>query len=505
MSTRAAFLRNVLLLLAALVLVNLLAQRFRTRIDLTGDARYTLAPATLDLLKKLPETVTVTAYFTERMPPDLARTRQDFQDLLVEYAARSNGQVVFEFIDPNSADSIAAKARAEGVRLLISETREKDKRENLKVYMGAVVRMGDRKAVIPAVPQEGALEWVLSSAIQRASITRKPVIGVVQGHHEPPVQMLDQLVGQLNELYDVEPMAIYDTFPINARFNTLLLIDPKDTIPPLQLQRLLEFMGRGNGLVLAYGAVDVDLSSSPVADLRRTDLEPWLRQLGVRIEPRIVTDAKCGQVQVMQSGLPFPVPVAFPYFPLIDHFGDHPVASGLDLAMFQFAAPLAFVGDTSIRYAPLLMSSGKSALLAPPAVVDIRKAWSDADFPDGPQVLGAALEGTFAPPQRSRAVVFTNGTFCNSFANGQPVQLPQGNVDLMVNAVDWVSHNTGLLELRGKEVSYRPIADVGDARRALLKWMNLLLPVALVIGYGLLRAQWRRRQRMRRMRPGHVR
>lgn len=505
MRTRGSRLRQALLLVVALVLIDLLAQRFRFRFDLTSDDRYTLSPATVDLLRKLPETVTVTAYFTERIPPDLARTRQDLKDMLVEYAARSNGNVAFAFVDPNSADPIAAKARAEGVRPLLAQTREKDKAENLQVYMGAVVHMGDRKAVIPAVPQSTTLEWVLSSAIQRASIAEKPTVGVIQGHHEPPVQALDQLVAELNELYDVEPMAIYDTFPIHERFRTLLLIDPQDSVPPLQLQRLREFMGRGNGLVVAYGAVSTDLGSSPVADMRRSNVPAWLAELGVRIEPRIVVDAKCGQVQVMQNGLPFPVPVDFPYFPLIDHFGTHPVASGVDLAMFQFAAPIGFAGDTSIHYAPLLMTSGKSELLPAPTVIDLRRAWTETDFTQGPQVLGAALEGPFAPPQRSRLVVFSNGNFCTSLVNGQPVQLPQGNVDLLVNAVDWVSHNTGLLELRGKEVTYRPIQELSDARRSSLKWMNLLLPVALVVGYGLLRAQWRRRQRRQRMRPGHVR
>lgn len=149
MRTRGQYMRNALLLVVAVVLVNLIGQRFKFRLDLTDDHRYSLSDATLKLLKDLPEAVTVTAWFTEEMPPDLAVARQDMKDLLVEYAARSKDNVVFEFIDPGKADSLEAKARQEGIQQLLATTREKDKAENLRIYMGATVRMGDRKAVIP--------------------------------------------------------------------------------------------------------------------------------------------------------------------------------------------------------------------------------------------------------------------------------------------------------------------------------------------------------------------
>ena len=98
MKTRSQLIRNSLLLIVAIVLLNLVGQRFKFRADLTGDKRYTLSDATLNMLKGLLEPVTVTAYFTEKMPPELALIRQDFKDLLVEYAARGNGNVARQAI-----------------------------------------------------------------------------------------------------------------------------------------------------------------------------------------------------------------------------------------------------------------------------------------------------------------------------------------------------------------------------------------------------------------------
>ena len=57
----------------------------------------------------------------------------------------------------------------------------------------------------------------------------------------------------------------------------------------------------------------------------------------------------------------------------------------------------------------------------------------------------------------------------------------------------------------GRSQLLRPIQDPGERTRTVLKWLNLLLPPGLVLIYGLLRVQWRRRQRKQRMKSDHVR
>lgn len=506
MRTRGQYMRNALLLVVAVVLVNLIGQRFKFRLDLTDDHRYSLSDATLKLLKDLPEAVTVTAWFTEEMPPDLAVARQDMKDLLVEYAARSKGNVVFEFIDPGKADSLEAKARQEGIQQLLATTREKDKAENLRIYMGATVRMGDRKAVIPVIQQGSALEWTVSSAIKEVSIVEKPVVGLLQGHGEPPMEALSQLVQNLNVMYTVQTMAVYDTVPVHDRFAALLIIDPQDSIPPAQLARIKDHLNKGRGVVLAYTPVLSDLGGSPVLDLRRTGIEAWLQGLGMELEPRIITDARCNQVQVMQQlgNFQMPVPVAFPYFPVISSFAEHPVTAGLDVVTYQFCSPLAPTADSSAHFTPLLFTSEKSNAVEAPQFIDLARQWNDGDFPRGPLTVGAEVQvGDGA--QRGKLIVFTNGGFATTGMGRSPQPLPQGNIDLVVNAVDHATGSNDLLGLRGKAVEYRPLDTISDARRLTLKWMNLMVPIALAITYGLLRRAWRQRQRRQRTAPGHVR
>lgn len=494
----------LLLTLAALVLVNLLAQRHKFRVDLTADKAYTLDPATLQLIQELPEAVAVTAYFTGELPPELAVVRQDFKDLLTEYAERSNGKLVFKFKDPGSEEALSVEAVQGGVRPLLAQTRKKDRTENIQVLMGAVLRMGNRQAVIPALQEGPGMEWTLSSAIAQVARVEKPLIGVLQGHMEPPLRAVDELAVQLQAQYDVEACAIYEAYPIHERFSALLIIDPKDSIPAGQLRRIDEYLAKGHGVVLAYGAVQSDLARSAEAHMRDIGLGPWLASHGLQIGPGIVVDEQCGQVSMMQSAMQRPVAISFPFYPLMDRFTDHPVAHGLDVVMFQFASPIRFTGDsTRVGYSPILGTSAKSGVLPDPFQIEMTRTLSAEAFLDGPQVLGAALEPVDST--QGRLVVFSNGNFCTGDQGGQQVSLPKGNLDLMVNAVDWAVHNTELLSIRGKQRSYRPIADPGDRTRAALKWLNLLLPVALVLLYGLARAQWRRRQRQQRMQPGHVR
>jgi ABC-type uncharacterized transport system involved in gliding motility auxiliary subunit len=79
----------------------------------------------------------------------------------------------------------------------------------------------------------------------------------------------------------------------------------------------------------------------------------------------------------------------------------------------------------------------------------------------------------------------------------RPVQ--GDNVSLLSNAVDWLSDDTGLIELRTKGVTGRPIRELEDTTRTLLKYLNFLLPLLLVVGYGLVRFQQNRMTRLRRM------
>src|ERR1700690_2360121 len=100
MKNKKSLINFILLVVGILILVNILSDSYFFRLDFTADKRYTLSKATNDILSTLKEPVTIKAYFSENLPPDISKTKRDFKELLIEYANRSKGKVVYEFINP---------------------------------------------------------------------------------------------------------------------------------------------------------------------------------------------------------------------------------------------------------------------------------------------------------------------------------------------------------------------------------------------------------------------
>jgi ABC-type uncharacterized transport system involved in gliding motility auxiliary subunit len=113
-------------------------------------------------------------------------------------------------------------------------------------------------------------------------------------------------------------------------------------------------------------------------------------------------------------------------------------------------------------------------------------------------VVAGILEGKLSGNINSRIVLVGDG----DFAVGNPKggnQLPPDNVSLLVNSIDWLSDDTGLIDLRTKGATARPIKEMQESTKALLKWGNFLAPIILIIIYGLIRMQINRNKRISRM------
>ena len=200
MKNRKSILTQVLLVVAVLVIINILSERFFFRLDFTADQRYTLSEATKNILKSMDEPVTVTAYFSEDLPPDYAAVRDDFKDLLVEYDNRSGGKVLYEFVDPKNDQQIESKAFQAGVAPLRMNMREKDEIVVKKIYMGAVVQLGDKSEAIPSIQPGSAMEYDLTTAIKKLAIKNKPSVGFIQGNGEPALGSVGRLLQELDVL-----------------------------------------------------------------------------------------------------------------------------------------------------------------------------------------------------------------------------------------------------------------------------------------------------------------
>lgn len=506
MKRKKAITTQLILIIGVVILVNILADQIFARFDLTEDKRYSLSQATEDILNDLEEPVTITAYFTEELPPQYTKVRRQFKDLLVEYDNRSHGMVVYEFINPNEDDESEMKARQAGVQPVLINLREKDQMKQQRAYMGAVVQKGEQKEVIPFIQQGTSMEYSLSTSIKKLAVKNKPNVGLIQGHGEAAPANMQQVNAGLSVLYNVEEVTMNDTAqPDLSKYKTLAIIAPTDSFPQNHLSMLDNYLAQGGKLMLALNRVEGNFQNQRGTSLT-TGMEDWISSKGITIENNFVIDNNAAAIGVRQQmgGMNITRRVQFPYIPIISNFEEHAITKGLEQVVFQFASSLSFTGDTSFTYKPLVKSSELSGTKTPPFVFNVQKQWTKSDYPLSYLTVGAMLSGNLAGNTPSKMVVFSDGDFPVGGEGRNSRQVNKDNVSLLVNAIDWLADDTGLIELRTKGVTARPLDQVEDNTKLILKITNFLLPIVLIIGYGIFRSIRNRNMRVKRMEVGHV-
>lgn len=489
-----------------LILVNILSSSFFLRLDFTADKRYTLSKPTKNLLHELAEPVTVKAYFTEGLPPNIDVVRTEFRDLLVEYKTAAKGMVEFTFTNPNEKPELEQEALQAGIQPLIINSNEKDQSVQKKAFLGAVISLGNKTEIIPLVQPGTAMEYELTTAIKKMVTQEKKAIGFLQGQGEPSLNTMPQVMQSLSVLYSPEALYLSDTAGIPERVKTIAIIAPKDSFPSSYLKQLEDFSNRGGSLVIALDHADGDLNSNmPVGKALNTGLEKWLDAHGVKVFDNFIIDARCNQIRMQQQvgGFTMITPIAFPYFPNISDFAKTPATTGLESVFMPFVCELGPTGDSSLVFTPLAMTSEKSGKKGTPVYFDFNYQWQQSDFPDKNLTVAAMVEGK-SNRQKNRMIVFGSGKFAVNGEGQQAMQLPPDNVNLLVNSLDYLSDDSGLMELRTKGITSRPLKEIEDGRKLGWKIFNVLFPVLLIIGYGIFRAQRNRMIRTKRMWEDYV-
>jgi len=507
MLTKNKVITTILLFFGILILINFFADRFFTRLDLTEDRQYTLSDATENILSSLDGPITVTAYFSEDLPPDIGKVRNDFKDILTEYDNASGGKIVYQFINPNKDQESEMEAGQAGVQPILVNVRERDQMKQQRAYLGAVLQYGEKKEIIPLIQPGSAMEYALSTSIKKLTLKEKTKIAFLQGNGEPTLSDMPQLNQQLSIMYDVGTVKLTDTTQIPNTYKALIVVAPKDTINPNYFHQLDNFLSNGGRILLAINRVDGDLSNASGKSIN-TGFENWLYNKGIEIENEFLLDVNAGNVMVQQNTGYFMMntPVKFPYLPVITKFADHPITKGIESVTLLFASPLKIsTKDSSLQVTDLAFTSEQTGFEKPPVYFDVMKQWTKSDFPVSSLPVAAAIEGNIAGSVSTKMVVFGDGDFAVSGGGRGAQKLQEDNINLMSNAIDWLSDDTGLISLRTKGVNSRPIdPDLKDGTKTLLKYLNFLLPIILIIGFGIVRYQYRRRLRNKWMNENYV-
>ena len=125
-------------------------------------------------------------------------------------------------------------------------------------------------------------------------------------------------------------------------------------------------------------------------------------------------------------------------------------------------------------------------------------------LPEKNLVVAGLLKNNTSPDKKGQIMVVSSGKFCVNGEGENAMQLNPDNVNLLVNAIDYLNDQSGLIELRTKTITSRPLKEISEGKRTFLKFFNFLFPVFLAIGYGIFRMEKNRSLRIKRMEENYV-
>ncbi len=517
----------MLAIVGSLVFLNILGQRYFSRLDLTRDRQFTLSSATEDTLRELKDPVSVRAYFTKDLPAPFSTNARYVQDLLEEYYTVADGNLSYEFIDPLAEEteedkekkkdlrqdifgravreqtSVERELESVGIAPVQVRVNEGDNLEVKRAYMGIAVSHGGEQEAIPVVQETAGLEYDLTTLIRKLAREKRPKIGLMVGHDAPdPRREIGRAFGLLSQLYDVTTVDLSQTPEIPEDVNALLVVAPRTALEQPELEAIDRFVAGGGSLAVFLDAVKPDLQTMQAEELNH-GLGDLLEAYGIRIEPGLILDAESATIAVarQQGFMRIQQPVQYPFLPQPEALdSDHPLTRGISGVVFPFMSPLTIVAAaTGVSAHSLVESSPESWVHLPPYDLSPFKQWTKAEAGEqSARTMIATLSGLIpshfgAVPEDSSAearVVVAGGA---SFVGDQ--FFAQGNEVLLLNMMDWLVRDDALLAVRTRGLKAAPLADVGDSKRVMLKYANILGVPLLFVLYGLFR--WQRRESRR--------
>jgi ABC-type uncharacterized transport system involved in gliding motility auxiliary subunit len=279
------------------------------------------------------------------------------------------------------------------------------------------------------------------------------------------------------------------------------------------------------GILVDKVAADIQQGQAMPVD---PGLDEFLKHFGVTVNSNLVIDIRNAQIAVQQQRGIFRMQSLkeYPFFPRVTNLSeDNLMVKDLEAINFIFASSIdtsGFVGD-GLNYDILARSSEKSGVLTAPYNIDPFREWTAFDFNREYVPLGVAITGEFTSffagkPKPSmdtlvvedlaadladsrldsgsggRLVVWADADFVSD-----AVLRDQSNLILFQNMTDWLSEDEGLISIRSKEVTARPLEEVDDSTRTLVKYLNMFLMPLLVVIFGVARWQIRKQKRRRQL------
>jgi ABC-type uncharacterized transport system involved in gliding motility auxiliary subunit len=453
---------SILVVLGILVAINYIGAKQNKRWDLTANKQFSLSDQSRNVVVKLDAPLQVRVFAQE---PEF----QTFRDKLKEYEYASKN-VSVEYIDPDKKPTIAKQNQIQQYGTIVFE------------YKGRTERITT------------STEQDLTNAIIKVVSGQQRKIFFTQGHGEHDTASQDRdgygsisaALGREN--YGVDKLVIAQAGSVPADASVVIAAGPRIDFFPNEIEALKTYLGKNGKLLLELDPPDKP-DSAPL-----TNLIALAHDWGMDVGLNIVVDAS-GMGRLIGTDASVPVVASYPPHPITERFN------------FLTAFPLArsvtpVMGGVNGHIAQVFLETGPKSW----AETDIRGMLAtgevalneDKGDKKGPIPIGAVVTAASTPADpakppadsaskaETRVAVIGDSDFAANAGLGI-----QGNRDLFMNTIGWLSQQENLIAIRAKEPDDRRITLTATQQNNIL-WLSLLIIPGFIFASGVY-TWWRRR------------
>ncbi len=483
---------------------------------------------------------------------------QEFREISgnnIQFFFRQPGQGMNDTLKANLIDSLHSMGiNPTNVR---ARTKEGEAEEQRLVYPGVVVEYKDRVLGVDLLQgqssidginslnnAEALLEYKLAGTIDKIRRDKVPVVAYLTGNGQPQsYEVYDLIEKTLKPNYGFSILPVDSVPVIPDVFDALLIVKPLTGFDDTQKLKIDQYIMGGGKVVWMIDKLYASLDSlqrsqgSFIAFEMGLNLDDLLFKYGVRINADLVQDLNCAQIPLAvgsMGGRPQMQLMPWVYFPLLSAPNGNPVSKNLDYVLAQFPQSVDTVKAEGIKKTVLLASSVNARILNTPAKVELNSVKNEEDLQTFTQIhvpVAVLLEGAFSSlftnrissatkdslshlyktPFRpsvtgnNKMIVISDGDLVTNFVSQEkgPLQMGENpfthyqyaNKAFFLNCMEYLVGNPGILETRGKDYTLRLLDKKKvDESRSFWQTLNIILPVALVILFGLVYAAVNRRR-----------
>ncbi len=381
------------------------------------------------------------------------------------------------------------------------------------------------------------LEYEMIQTISTISSDSINKIAFLEGHGEISEIETADITLSLAKFFTVDRGTIGRTPGILNKYAAVVIAGPEKEFSETDKLILDQYIMKGGKVMWLFDEVSVNadslVSGSTVGLYRPLNIEDQLFRYGARVNPEIVQDISCMRIPLKVAiGKAQPQFISLPwvYYPLLIPASDNPITRNLNKVKGEFVNVIDTVGlDPAIKKRILLTTSKYSRTLSPPVMISLKEAEltpREKDFNKSNLPVAVLLEGVFpsafknrmtdqliddknfkikTESRKTKLIVIADADIIRnevrkSGLNETPLQLGQdkytgevfGNKDFLINCLNYLVDDNGLMELRSRELKLR-LLNFSKIKSGKIFWqlINIAGPVIIVIlggvAYSLIR------------------